>query len=98
MEIEKNFDKNLKNKNIILTSLFDLAKGCILKEKTEDFVTDLEGNISLKNRKIVRKQLAPDLQAIKVLMDLKIHEDFEEMTDEQLQKEKERLLEEIKNC
>lgn len=97
MENEKKNEKNAKYKNVILSSLYDLAKGCILKEKMEEFVADTEGNISLKTRKFVKKQLAPDLQAIKVLMDLKIHDSFEEMTDEELEKEKERLLEEIKN-
>lgn len=97
MENEKINEKNFKYKKVILSSLYDLAKGCIIKEKVEEFVSDAEGNISLKNRKFVKKQLAPDMQAIKVLMDLKINDDFENMTDEELEKEKERLLEEIKN-
>lgn len=96
MENKNKNKKNVLNKNIILSSLYELAKGCVLKEKVEDFVADVDGNVNLKNRKIVRKQLAPDLQAIKVFMELKVQDDFEDMTDEELEKEKERLLEEIK--
>jgi len=96
MEKDELNEKIFKSKKVTLSSLYELAKGCIVKEKTEEFVADVEGNISLKNKKIVRKQLAPDLQAIKVLMDLKIHDDFEDMTDEELENEKQKLLEEIK--
>ena len=50
------FDEMIsKYKKVILSSLFSLAKGCIIKEKTEEFVTDIDGNICLKNRKFVRK-------------------------------------------
>ncbi len=83
-------------KKVTINSLLILAKGVVLKEKTEEFVTDGDGSLTLKSRKIIRKQLAPDLQAIKMLDEIKTFDDMENMSDEELEKEKQKLLEEIK--
>ncbi len=92
---EKAQEKLVKTRKIVSTSLLDLAKGCVLKEKTEEFVVNAEGVLVLKSRKVVKKQLTPDLSAIKVLMDFNEKDEFENMTDEELEKEKKRLMEEL---
>ena len=68
------------------------AKGYTVKEKIDEYVV-VDGVLTLNKRKIVTKNVAPDIAAVKALIELSVApEQIESMTDEQLQAEKVRLL------
>ena len=68
------------------------AKGYVVKEKTDEYVV-VDGVLTLNKRKIVTKNVAPDIAAVKALIELSVgNEQMDSMTDEQLQAEKLRLL------
>ena len=74
------------------------AKGYTVKEKTDEYVV-VDGVLSLNKRKIVTKNVPPDISAIKALIELDSTIDsVETLTDEQLQAEKLRLINVLKLC
>lgn len=77
-------------------ALCQLAFGANTKEVSEEYIMQDDG-LSLKQKKCVSKNLAPDLSAIKLLLSLKAPDEYENMTDEELNKEKERLLKLLEN-
>jgi hypothetical protein len=83
------------NRKVVTKSLLDLAKGAVVKEKTEEFALDENGSVFLKSRKITQKHLAPDLQAIKTLMEFKENDGLDDLSDEELEREKQRILKKI---
>ena len=78
-------------------SLYKKAVGYTATEKTTEYSP--EGEVVKK--KVVSKHFPPDISALKAYLELiSSGEDYESMTDEELTREKERLLkelEEIKN-
>lgn len=78
--------------------LLKKAKGFAYKEKTEEFSVT-EGKVSLTKRKVVTKHVLPDVAAVKALLELSDDAlSVTEMTDEQLQVEKLRLIRLLKIC
>ncbi len=74
------------------------AKGYRVKETTDEYVV-VDGVLTLNKRKTVTKSVAPDVSAVKALIELSSSEQgLEEMSDEQLQAEKLRLLNVLKLC
>ena len=88
-------DKNLSEKKIE-KALIKKALGYDSTEVVEEYVTGEEGEIKLTKKKVTKKNVPPDITAIKMLMEL---EDvpIEEMTDEELEREKARLLKLLKD-
>ncbi|MBR2974552.1 MAG: hypothetical protein IKC47_02275 [Clostridia bacterium] len=85
----------LKLLNSILTKK---AKGYSVKEKTDEYVV-VDGQLTLVKRKIVTKNVPPDISAVKALIEMDNQSDkVESLTDEQLQQEKLRLLNVLKLC
>lgn len=77
-------------------ALIKKALGYDATEVVEEYVSGEEGEIKLTKKKVTKKNVPPDLTAIKLLMG----EDslaLSEMTDEELEKEKERLLKMLKD-
>jgi hypothetical protein len=73
-------------------ALLKKAVGYDATETVEEYVLSGEdGEVKLSKKKITKKKVPPDMTAIKILMaeDIK---SVEEMTDEELQEEKSRLL------
>ena len=69
-----------------------------VKEKTDEYVV-VDGVLSLNKRKIVTKNVPPDISAIKALIELdNTIDSVETLTDEQLQAEKLRLINVLKLC
>ena len=60
----------------------------------EEFSLDESGEMKLTKKKVTTKEIAPDTNAIKYLLELEHlnHNRFESMTDEQLKQEKLKLL------
>ncbi len=81
----------------LVNSLYKKAVGYTATEKTTEYSP--EGDIV--KRKVTSKHFPPDISALKAYLELISNgEDYESMTDEELTREKERLLkelEEIKN-
>lgn len=70
------------------------AVGFECDEIVEEYVTDENGNAVLSKRKITKKFNPPDVAALRFLLEESnlCDDDISKMTDEQLLKEKERLL------
>lgn len=85
-------------KQLLINILLKKAKGYAYKEKTEEF-SIADGEANLVKRKVVTKQMQPDVAAVKALLTLSESEaDVSQMTDEQLQVEKLRLLQLLNIC
>ena len=70
--------------------LMRVAKGCRVEEVTEEYA-EVDGQMRLTKRKEIRRDIPPDLKAVQMLLGSGYAE-IGEMSDEQLEKEKERLL------
>ena len=88
--------KNLKNKKI-QKALMDKALGYTTQEVTEEYGFTGDEFV-LQKRKTSTKTYPPDLSALQMLIDKEDIEEneIEKLTDEELQKEKERLLKILK--
>ena len=79
-------DKKLAN------SLYKKAVGYTVTEKTMEYSP--EGEVVKK--KVTSKHFPPDISALKAYLELiSSEEDYESMTDEELAREKQRLLKEL---
>ena len=79
-------------------ALVKRAVGYDCDEIVEEYVTDESGKAVLSKRKITKKYNPPDIAALKFLLEQGqvYDQEIANMTDEQLQKEKERLLQLLK--
>ena len=77
-------------------ALIKKALGYDSTEVVEEYVTGEEGEVKLTKKKVTKKNVPPDITAIKMLME-KDEKPLEELTDEELEREKTRLLELLKN-
>lgn len=74
-----------------------LVKGFCLKEVVEEYVADANGNMQLSKQKISKKIVPPNTDILKMLYkgeEQKVS--FESWSDEDLEKEKQRLLKILK--
>ena len=69
-----------------------VALGFSLEEVTEEYGVE-DGELKLVKRKETRKDVPPDLKAVKILMEEK---DYSALSDEELEREKRRLLAQLK--
>ena len=74
-------------------ALLKKALGYDLLETTTEYVGDESGEIKLSKKKVVKKNVPPDIVAIKMLIDGDTP--IEIMTTEELEKERERLIKEL---
>ncbi len=73
------------------------AIGFECDEIVEEYVTDEQGNAVLSKRKITKKFNPPDVSALRFLLEQnELDDDISKMTDEELCREKERLLKLLK--
>lgn len=80
-------------KDLMVRVLLKKAKGYLTKEKTDEYTVDKDGVKTLVKSKTVTKRTAPDVNACKVLLQLDVDElNLTDMTDEQLNAEKLRLI------
>lgn len=73
-------------------TLEKLARGYCVSEVTEEYAMD-GGELKLVKKKETRKDIAPDMKAIMVLME---EDDLSKKTDEELEEEKRKLIKIIK--
>ncbi len=71
--------------------LLKKAKGYSSKETVEEYSLQ-DNSLILSKRKVTTKKIPPDVSALKVLLELENTDSIDQMTDEQLVREKKRLL------
>ncbi len=81
-----------KTRQKIEKALIKRAIGYDTKETIEEF-SETEDELKLTKRKVTTKSVPPDISAAKLLFDIKTDgEDLTSVSDENLEKEKQRLL------
>ncbi len=68
------------------------AVGFGTSEVVEEFAVE-DGELKLVKRKVTRRDIPPDIKAVKMLLD---DDDVSEMSDEQLESERQRLIRQLK--
>ena len=88
----------MKATKLLEKILVKKAKGYTVKEKVDEY-TVVDGSLTLVKRKISTKHVAPDVSAVKALLQMgDVQDNVQNLTDEQLQLEKLRLLNLLKLC
>ena len=88
-------ERNREEKGKLKTALFRRAVGYDTTEVVEEFAETEEGEQRLTKRKVTTKNVPPDISAAKLLLELEEGEkkyDLSFLSDEELRREKERLL------
>jgi hypothetical protein len=80
----------------LMKALRKKAKGYKAKEIVDEFVIDEGSEPVLSRRKITYKDVPPDIGAVKTIAEILNDTGYKELTAEELKKEKQRLLEELK--
>ena len=78
--------------NKVKDAVLKVALGYSLEEVTEEYDAR-DGELKLVKRKETRKDVPPDLKAVKLLLD---GDDYSALSDEELETEKIRLLSQLK--
>lgn len=84
---------------ILKNSLLKKARGFIVEEIIEESVkSENTSNLNLVKRKVTTKEIPPDMNAIKYLMELEnLNQDkYSNLSDDELQREKIKLLKLLK--
>lgn len=83
----------------IKKALYKKALGYDANEVVEEFVLDESGDYKLSKRKVTKKHISPDLSAVKLLLEKveKKSDRYSKMTDEELIREKLKLIEMLQN-
>ena len=83
---------NSNTKKKITQALVKKAIGFDTVETVEEFA-ETDGEIKLLKRKVTTKSVPPDVSAAKLLMEIQSEErDITDMTDEELERERVRLI------
>ena len=84
-----------ENREKIDEVLLKVALGYQLAEVTEEYA-EVDGTLKLTKRKKTKKDVPPDLKAVQMLLGGGEAGEYGAMTDEELEEEKQRLLETLK--
>ena len=81
----------------LLSGLLKKAKGYSYKEVQEEYSVKEDGEIALTKRKATEKYCPPDSGALKAYIELNGERKVEDFTDEELERERDRLLAALKD-
>ena len=81
----------------LLSGLRKKAKGYSYKEVQEEYSVKEDGEIALTKRKVTEKYCPPDSGALKAYIELNGERKVEDFTDEELERERDRLLAALKD-
>ena len=84
-----------KGKEALDEALLKVAVGYSVEEVTEEYA-EVDGEMKLMKRKETKKDIPPDLKAVQILLSGS-EKDFSKMSDEELERERDRLLAELEN-
>lgn len=87
---EKSNKKSVLSQKKLKDALLKKALGYDCTETVTEYVSDEDG-IRLSKKKVTKKNVPPDITALKMLL-TENDKDITELSDEELQKEKERLI------
>ena len=82
-----------KGKAALDEALLKVATGYSVEEVTEEYA-EVDGEMKLLKRKETKKDIPPDLKAVQILL-ADENQEISKMTDEELEKERDRLLAEL---
>ncbi len=82
-----------KKKSSLGEALLKVATGYSVEEITEEYA-EVDGEMKLLKRKETKKDVPPDLKAVQILLASQ-EGGIEKLSDEELEKEKNRLLQEL---
>ena len=82
-----------KGKEALDEALLKVAVGYSVEEVTEEYA-EVDGEMKLMKRKETKKDIPPDLKAMQLLL-ADENTDFSKMSDEDLERERDRLLAEL---
>ena len=83
------------SENDLKSALFRKAVGYDSTETVEEY-SESDGELVLVKRKVTIKNVPPDVSALKMLLDMNETEDLSALSDEQLEKERKKLLKILK--
>lgn len=81
--------------NDLKSALYRKAVGYNSTETVEEY-SESDGELVLVKRKVTIKNVPPDVSALKMLLDMNETEDLSALSDEQLEKERKKLLKILK--
>ena len=84
-----------KWKQKVNEALLKVAQGCAVAEVVEEYV-EVDGEMKLTKKKKTKKEIPPDLKALQLLLEERGEGNLRSMTDEELEEEKQRLMEMLK--
>lgn len=88
--------KCTKNRDILLDTLYRKGVGYTTEEVVEEYSGEEKGGELIK-RKVTKKDVPPDINALKTYLEYtKPTNEFDSMSTEELEREKQRLLEKLK--
>ena len=87
--------KKVKQEEQIGEALLKVALGYQVAEVTEEYA-EVNGELKLTKRKKTKKDVPPDLKAVQLLLTSNGNGELSNWTDEELEKEKQKLLKELK--
>jgi hypothetical protein len=79
----------MSNPENYLATLKKKAEGFTADEVVEEYSADADGNLALTKRKVTSKYYPPDTAALKSVLE---YDEYSELTDDELECEKRRLL------
>lgn len=85
----------MKKKKEIDEAILKVALGCTVEEITEEYA-EVDGDMRLVKMRKTEKNIPPDLKAVQLLLQGE-DRDVSTLSDEELEKEKIRLIEELKS-
>ncbi len=92
---EKGKKKTVVKEQDFKDALIKKALGYDATEIVEEYVSSEEGEVKLTKKKVTKKNVPPDITAIKLLLENE-EKDVASLTDEELEREKNRLLQILK--
>lgn len=81
---------NISDEDRVKRALIKCATGLSASETVEEFSVE-NGELKLVKKKITRREIPPDIKAVKLLLDGR-----EELSDEELEAEKQKLMDMLK--
>ncbi|MCL2061240.1 MAG: hypothetical protein FWH03_01255 [Firmicutes bacterium] len=81
-----------KTKDTLEKALFKRAEGYTAQDEVEEYAADKDGKMQLLKRKVTQYEVPPDITAIKLLLETNKETAVEELTEQQLIAERDRLL------
>ncbi len=95
-EVKRKVVKRKEKEEKIGDALLKVALGYQVAEVTEEYA-EVDGQLKLTKRKKTKKDIPPDLKAVQLLLASKEEKGLSQWTDEELEKEKKRLLKELED-